>query len=213
MQVTDDFELLSFLQTVAGELEITSKNWGLGHLSRKLLPLLREYLDAECLFVVGAVEQEEPSGKSSNNVGRILCHVGQDVLQQPEVVELIEMFRERATKNPIVQNHVESSSIGQQFPNVREFVLVPITKNERLHGWLVALNRVRKEVEPCDEYWQETRLEFGTPDASGMRTAATMLASHAQNVELFRQKEQLLTDMVRALVNAIEAKDEYTRGA
>ena len=39
-----------------------------------------------------------------------------------------------------------------------------------------------------------------------------MLASHAQNVELFRHKEQLLTDMVKALVNAIEAKDEYTRG-
>ena len=45
-----------------------------------------------------------------------------------------------------------------------------------------------------------------------MSTAAMMLASHAENVELFHQKERLFAEMVRALVGAIEAKDHYTRG-
>jgi len=39
-----------------------------------------------------------------------------------------------------------------------------------------------------------------------------MLATHLLNVQLLGEKEQLLTNTVRSLVTAIEAKDQYTRG-
>jgi HD-GYP domain-containing protein (c-di-GMP phosphodiesterase class II) len=39
-----------------------------------------------------------------------------------------------------------------------------------------------------------------------------MLASQGRNFELFREREELLIKVVRALVNAIEAKDTYTCG-
>ena len=39
-----------------------------------------------------------------------------------------------------------------------------------------------------------------------------MIATHAHNAELFREKEQLLVGVIRALINAIDAKDAYTCG-
>jgi HD-GYP domain-containing protein (c-di-GMP phosphodiesterase class II) len=39
-----------------------------------------------------------------------------------------------------------------------------------------------------------------------------MLATHAHNVELFRDREALLVGIVRAMVSAIDAKDPYTCG-
>jgi HD-GYP domain-containing protein (c-di-GMP phosphodiesterase class II) len=112
----------------------------------------------------------------------------------------------------VVQNHFQETPDGAAFPSIHEYIVLPVSKNDRLHGWLVVLNRNRNGASQFNYFWQEMRLEFGTVEAAVARTAAAMLASHAQNVELFRHKEQLLTDMVRALVNAIEAKDEYTRG-
>jgi HD-GYP domain-containing protein (c-di-GMP phosphodiesterase class II) len=39
-----------------------------------------------------------------------------------------------------------------------------------------------------------------------------VIASHASNLDLIREKEHLLTNMVRTLVSALDAKDAYTRG-
>jgi HD-GYP domain-containing protein (c-di-GMP phosphodiesterase class II) len=60
--------------------------------------------------------------------------------------------------------------------------------------------------------WDVSYLEFGTHEATLMSSSAAILATHARNVDLFREREELLVSMIRALVSAIEAKDEYTRG-
>ena len=45
-----------------------------------------------------------------------------------------------------------------------------------------------------------------------METATNQLAAQLHNVRLLRQKEELFTDVIRALVNAVEARDPYTCG-
>jgi HD-GYP domain-containing protein (c-di-GMP phosphodiesterase class II) len=45
-----------------------------------------------------------------------------------------------------------------------------------------------------------------------MDSAAAMLATHARNVELFRESESLFIGVIRALAGAIDAKDPYTCG-
>ena len=45
-----------------------------------------------------------------------------------------------------------------------------------------------------------------------MSSSTAILATHLRNVKLFHEREELLVSMVRALVSAIEAKDEYTHG-
>ena len=209
MQVTDDFEELAFLRAVAGELELTADNRGLMHIGGRVLPLLRDSMGVESLVLVESHRDEDADHCHPQ---RVLVRTGRDLLGEQECLDLILFASAGETLQPVVRNRFHESEDAGCFPEVREFMLVPVAKNDRLHGWLLAINRKRDSAADCDFYWQETRLEFGTAEASVVRTAATMLASHAQNVELFRQKERLLTDMVRALVNAIEAKDEYTRG-
>jgi HD-GYP domain-containing protein (c-di-GMP phosphodiesterase class II) len=53
---------------------------------------------------------------------------------------------------------------------------------------------------------------FTTVQASLMETATNQLAAQLHNVRLLRQKEELFTDVIRALVNAVEARDPYTCG-
>ncbi len=210
VQVTDDFEELAFLRAVSGELELTSGKYGLTHVAAKVLPLLQQTVNAQCVYLVGAVENDE--SLAAAGVDRVLFSTRGGLMSASQCRGLVELTRRRSALEPVVQNHFQETREGPAFPSVHEYLVVPVSKNDRLHGWLVVLNRNRNGASRFDYYWQEMRLEFGTVEAAVAQTAAAMLAAHAQNVELFRHKEQLLTDMVRALVNAIEAKDEYTRG-
>jgi HD-GYP domain-containing protein (c-di-GMP phosphodiesterase class II) len=96
---------------------------------------------------------------------------------------------------------------------VSSFIIVPIVNGAEFIGWLLALNRNNERNINIEELpWEVSYLEFGTHEATLMSSSAAILATHARNVELFREREELLVSMVRALVSAIEAKDEYTRG-
>jgi HD-GYP domain-containing protein (c-di-GMP phosphodiesterase class II) len=96
---------------------------------------------------------------------------------------------------------------------IRQFLMVPIAAGTRSFGWFVAVNRATD-----GRKWAPSPLlqlghdEFGTWEASLLSTAASLLASHASNLELIREKEQLLVNTVRSLVTALDAKDAYTRG-
>jgi HD-GYP domain-containing protein (c-di-GMP phosphodiesterase class II) len=49
-------------------------------------------------------------------------------------------------------------------------------------------------------------------EAGSVSSVASILATHARNIDLFEEKEQLFLDAIRSLVYAIEAKDPYTCG-
>ncbi|MCA9265585.1 MAG: HD domain-containing protein [Planctomycetales bacterium] len=220
VQVSDDFEELAFLRSIAGELELTSGSYSLTHIMSRMLPLLRQTIGAESIVILGAALHHEPFARPESEtedewhhmLQAMRFHDGPLVLDECQCRALVERSLPSGSVRTCVQNHVTDLEWAGEFPKLREYLLVPVSKDDRLHGWMLVLNRQLHQLDEPSHYWQQTRLEFGTAEASVARTAATLLASHAQNVELFQQKEQLLTDMVRALVNAIEAKDEYTRG-
>lgn len=208
MQVTDDFEELSFLRYAAGQLELSPAAGGMIEMATTALVQLRQAINAENVLLVSA--REATHHPVSNRVQNIEVSVGTRVLEEDACRDLVGAFAAQSLLGPVIQNNAPDPS---RFPGIQQFLLVAITKGDRLHGWLVAFNRSSPAPEgSVRRYWEETRREFGTAEASIMTTAATILAARAHNVELMRQKEQLLTEMVRALVNAIEAKDQYTRG-
>jgi len=77
-------------------------------------------------------------------------------------------------------------------------VLVPLPLRENVRGALVAINR--------------TGEEFGSPDAKLIRSAASARAIFIENRSLYRELQELMLDLVRALVSSIDAKDPYTCG-
>jgi HD-GYP domain-containing protein (c-di-GMP phosphodiesterase class II) len=78
---------------------------------------------------------------------------------------------------------------------------------------LLALNRVLDQAGKLPHGSHRlSHDEFGTVEAGSVSSVASILATHARNIELFQEKEQLLLDAIRSLVYAIEAKDPYTCG-
>jgi HD-GYP domain-containing protein (c-di-GMP phosphodiesterase class II) len=125
----------------------------------------------------------------------------------------VRRFIEDATYQPVVKNRFQEMPEGRDYPGVEHFVMVPVSHGRETIAWLLAVNRNHESsLNVGDLPWEVSYLEFGTHEATLMASSAAILGTHSRNVELFREREDLLVKMVRALVSAIDAKDEYTRG-
>ena len=110
-------------------------------------------------------------------------------------------------------NHLDTGPDAALLPGVEAIMVVPLVKGDATLGWLAAINRTHRRVaKPDGARWIYSESEYGTVEASLLCSVASILATHARNVELFEQKEALLVGVVRAMVSAIDAKDAYTCG-
>jgi HD-GYP domain-containing protein (c-di-GMP phosphodiesterase class II) len=114
---------------------------------------------------------------------------------------------------PCVKNDIRTTDPVARAAGVRQLLMVPICTGARSFGWFVAINRSAAGRQwPPSPLLQLGQDEFGTWEASLLSAASTLIASHASNLDLIREKEHLLTNMVRTLVSALDSKDAYTRG-
>lgn len=216
-QVTNDFEELTFLRSMAELLEISDLSFDFIAMAETVLPTLKPLLEADELVLIEALPIETDGDDSPEpeepTVGTPLVRAGAQVVNDDVCRRLAERFREHCVFQPVVKNYFGSTDEGPEFPGVDSFILVPIVNGQQTIGWLAALNRNNERNINTEELpWEVSYLEFGTHEATLMSSSAAILATHSRNVELFREREDLLVGMIRALVSAIEAKDEYTRG-
>ena len=115
---------------------------------------------------------------------------------------------------PTIKNGFDLTAEGEEFSGVRELILVPVGDTNIPLGWFLAINRLPEDQDESHDFpeWRLNQHEFGTCEASLLSTAAAMIASHANNLTLFQERETLLVNVVRTLVSAVEAKDKYTCG-
>lgn len=218
-QVTNDFEELAFLRHITNALEASDVSQDLCGLAKLIVPLLSDSIKAQCLVMISATDADEENS-SSANVGAIRVWHGPRLISDEACRRLVQHFCSETVEQAVVRNQLTDANLfpdfGPLFPdcaNIRELLLAPIAKDGETSGWLLALNRgagfcysqsiVRAGL---------SHYEFGTGEASILVSAASVLATHDRIVGLFREKEQLLIDTVRALVSAVEAKDDYTSG-
>ncbi len=177
-------------------------------MARSILPELRERIHAEAVVLVSTGRD-----KSAFLVGRPIVSIGRNIIDDRHCTQLVERFRDDAVLQPIVRNHCARSPDFEGIDGLRSFILSPLVRSQTVLGWLLAFNRLHSITDgPRKSGWRLSRNEFGTNEASLLQSTASVLATHATNVELLRDKDELLLEMVRALVNSIEAKDPYTRG-
>ena len=99
----------------------------------------------------------------------------------------------------LINNHCqEDPALAGLARTLERVVLVPLPLRENVRGALAAINR--------------TGEEFGSPDAKLIRSAASASAIFIENRRLYRELQELMLDLVRALVSSIDAKDPYTCG-
>ena len=198
-QVMNDFEELFLIRSLASSIELPASGNQLTQFVLQSLVPMTSGVNAQSVAGVFTDDSEKVSLAPIWSNGEILTN--------NDLLNLIQDFREEATVQPVVKNNLnESQEIS--IPGLNEFMIVECRSNGRMHGWIVACNRVNQE----DERVPWAQLGFTTVQASLLETVTNQLAAHLHNFRLLKQKENLFTEVVRALVNAVEARDPYTCG-
>jgi HD-GYP domain-containing protein (c-di-GMP phosphodiesterase class II) len=213
-QVTEDFEELAFLRSLAECLEIGDTLASRWQTAQSVLPFLRLAVKAEAVFLVAA----DPSSDDDDSgpvVGEMVGWAGRHVIDEATARTLVSDWRGAAIDQPLVRNRLDQPGATPSIPGLRELIIVPVSRHGALYGWVAALNRLGPP--PVGEqgevpWWGLSDMEFGTNEATLLVSAAAVFAACARNVDLIRQKENLLVGVVRALVSAVEARDPYTYG-
>lgn len=216
-QITDDFEELCFLRNIAHQLQSSDLTNDLVDLAQGVLPLLRTSIKAQTvvLMVPGSAEFgtvrriDQPTAAYGDPA--VWC--GPKKVQEATCRLIVCRYQRPGDLGAVVKNLWNSPEEARLLPGVESFILVPISKSGIHMGWLLALNRgYRPGFEDAGFLSHMPHHEFGTAEAGLVSSAASMLASQGRNFELYREREELLIKVVRALVSAIEAKDPYTCG-
>ena len=214
-QVTNDFEELTWLRSLAEHIEVCDIQNDLATVSSAMLPTLCELIGAEAIAVFAHDTPYAAGEAASTPAGRCRYVTGDLPISQEACTELIEASETVTAGRPLVRNAADPHRPGSDTFGLRSFILVRVCRSKREYGWLLVMNRrmvsdgsrAEKNSASCLSEW-----EFGTFEAGLLNAAAIMLATQSHNAELFRDKEHLLIGVVRALINAIDAKDAYTCG-
>ncbi len=208
-QVSDDFEELTFLRSMANRLGLGDSTHSIEQLVMASLPELGKSTHSEELYYI----------VNSGNDSKILAQWHDDEVDSLSldirtIQHLILQSQNRAIQQPTIKNAFNLTEEGQGFPGVREYILVPVGSTNVPLGWFLAINRLPEDQDESHDFpeWRLNQHEFGTSEASLLSTAAAMTASHSNNLSLFQERETLLVNVVRTLVSAVEAKDKYTCG-
>ena len=198
-QVVQDFEELSLIRTLAAHLDIPQTQEETQHF---VLESLGNLVGGVGAVSIAAVLHNGAEGEKCDPVW-----TNDSLVTADQMHALIERYEGDLKKQPVVYNR--KPDVTNDIPSALDaFVMVECSSEGRLHGWIVACNRIEERRKNVP--WAQ--LGFTTVQASLMETAVNQLAAQLNNVRLLRQKEELFTDVIRALVNAVEARDPYTCG-
>lgn len=210
-QVTKDFEELTWLRSVSQHIGNATFRQSIDELVSTQLPKLRQVIDAE---FIGLVPIESITDSESDELATISTF-GTLSLSTDRLIQFVNRCESNSKGMTSVFNTQSSSAVFDGFPELRNCIFTRLEKNGKVYGYLLALN---KEVDFfCQSPEQFLMIDpngfqFGTFEAGLLASLGTILSSHAANSELFREQEQLVTGVIRAVINAIDAKDQYTCG-
>ena len=208
-QVSEDFEELVFLRSMAQRLALGDRTHDIDELLAYMLPLLGKATGVQGMYYLEGTASGRPHMKKRWEADELRSAC----FEQAMLEDLVEHFAEDALAQPVVKNRMYESELYRKYLGIHELLLITVSTSMGPHEWILAVNR-SLPTGTGDALSEGALLqnEFGTAEASIISTAAAMLASHAHNVAFLAERESLLVNTVRSLVSAIESKDKYTCG-
>lgn len=212
-QVLRNFEERNWLVRMSDHLRICDVTHDIYDVAGNLLSELKFIVRADAVAFASDISLTEP-GSSSR---RIVIDNGEFSLTDDMVCQIIERFRDKALERPFIWNLDFNGCEIDCVPDMKSLMLIAVARNHQVVGWLLAVNR------PCDET-DQTRFVvdpedadfrddgFGTAEAGLLNSAASVLATHQHNLNLFRANRNLTISVIKSLANAVDARDTYTRG-
>lgn len=199
-QVMNDFEELSLLRSLASAMELPDAGVTVAETTVRCLGPLARGVGANSIAAVLLMDDEKTRMPP--------CWSDEALVSPEKLFQLVDEHRMEASQRPVVRNRSDHAVRSVTGDRIDQFVLLQCRSEGRLHGWLVACNRWADEGDEVP--WGQQG--FTTVQATLLETATHQLAAQLHNVRLLQQKEALYTDVVRTLVNAVEARDHYTSG-
>ncbi|MEX0726532.1 MAG: HD domain-containing phosphohydrolase, partial [Planctomycetaceae bacterium] len=224
-QVNDDFEELAWLRNLAHHLEYTEVDQSLASVTDKVLPSLQQLINTESL-VFFPVDSRDQRHHAPPECGDPLIYGKQDV-NVDDCRKIIERYHQQSIARPVVYNKSFDNPYVSHAYDLASFALVRVAKSKYSVGFLLALNKIpsrhyqydhpeAEEVSagerPSNRKYCGSEYAFGTIEVGLMQEAGILLAIHDRNRFLFKEQEGLVVGIIRAMVNAIDAKDPYTCG-
>ncbi len=194
--LSETYEEINLLHRLTGHLKISSKDDDLG---RVALEWLAEVLPAQSLLLEYLPMAEDDGTPHDVRTRRILLTQGKSPVDEKGFSWLLERLGMEGRHRPVVLNPAANQEEGWPFPDIRQLILVPLADDENVFGWLAAFNHRNDE-------------DFDTDAASLLASVAAILGVHSANTHFYREQNEVLASVVRALASAIDAKDPYTCG-
>jgi len=190
------YEEICLLHGVTQNLRISADDEKLGGL---VLNWLLDCIPAQSLAIHLLPVAEPGETTYRARTSNTLLSAGKCLLTSEQFGQLVSHLQLSAGCGPVVMNHQAIDQPQWPLPQVRQLIIVSLAEGERVFGWLAAFNH-------ADDG------EFGTVEASLLNSVAAMMGIHAGNRDLYRQQQEFLASVVRAMTSAIDAKDPYTCG-
>ncbi len=211
-QVTQDFEELTWLRSANDYFDLCGNKHTIESIARKCLPDLASVIRAESILLVRSCKGRK-SDIGMPDWNRVIAtgHCDSPKTCSSFLMDSIPLLM----RGPRVLNIRAGENDLPGFPGFRNCIALQVAKGQHVYGWIVAINKMPSQnATPTMEPDSSNAIadSFGTFEAGLLSAAANIMSSHARNVELFEAQESLLTGIVRAIINAIDAKDPYTCG-
>ncbi|MBC8352058.1 MAG: HD-GYP domain-containing protein [Planctomycetes bacterium] len=190
------YEEISLLYTITQNLRISRSDEELGQLA---IEWLVDCVPASSLAIqyLPVVEQGDSTYKARTRPNLIVS--GDCPVDEDEFRALVDDLDLSASTGAFIANQRTTTETAWFERGVRQAIVVPLCEGDNVFGWLAAFNHVDDR-------------EFGTIEANLLSSVGALLGIHSGNRDLYRQQSELLANIVRALVSAIDAKDPYTSG-
>ncbi len=196
-------ELQLELNSLSQQIDYTLEEISLLHRLTRNLQLSRPSKELAGMCVQGLYTLIECVGtviciQDSSNEMHFLTQ-GRLPFDQSGLARLLARFEQHDWTKPLVKNKLQHTLLGADFPGLKNMVIVPIGDLQHRRGWIISTNL-------------RGGRDFGTVEANLIASIASILGTHARNIELFDEHDDLLVGFVRSLVSTLDAKDPYTRG-
>ncbi len=208
-QTSVDFEELTWFRTLVDNLAFEETGSSLTPSARQALTSLKDLVHAESLVVV-LKNQDELKSLSTYEA---IFTLGASQVDEALITSLLNMAGPNSCCQSFINNHV-SPEDGDFSKTIHSVVIIPAICRNYCFGWLIAINRQESLGDDgcLKNIPDRCHARFNTKAALLMESAASVLATQAHNIQLFKEQQNMLVGTVRTLVNALDTKDQYTCG-
>lgn len=175
-----------------------------GQQSRQSIESLRKLIDAEAIAIYLYSDAEVVGHGLESMIS------GKQVWTLDDVRILVQRIQKPRCGESVVLNQIE-----QQLQNgiCHSCVIVPIGELEPI-GYVLAINRRKHSPSVASKWPVASKCEIGfvSADAELLHEVAGYIAADGYSNASLLESEQLVLGTLRAMSNAIEARDPYTHG-